>query len=411
MLDRLTIERLRAWAGDKPVLLALSGGGDSVALLHLLFAELGAERLRAAVVDHALREGSADDAAQAKGFAETLGVRADVLRLTWPAGANRAQQTAREARYRALCKHAREQGLNAIVAAHTADDQAETVLMRAARGSTWRGLAGIPTFSFAPVWPEGRGIALARPLLVARRAQLRAYLRERGAAWIEDPANANPAFERVRVRRRLRELERGGFDPERLVRLAARLRGRADRLDEAALDLIFGAAQVGHATRIDGAKWSGKGEVRRRALALLIAAASGAEREPSWGELEALECRVMRCDHRGITHSGVEFTPVQGGVELRREAGAVIGRGDGALALEELPLSKGVETVWDGRLSIMAPESGWRVVPARNRELAVFEHGLVRKRYSQVREQLQLRWLTADRIHHGVAPDINRAKP
>ena len=194
MLDRLTIGRMVAWSGDRPVLVALSGGGDSVALLHLLVAEFGASRLRAVIVDHALRAGAADDAKHAQSIAHSLAVPADILTLTWEEGANRAQQAAREARYRAICDQARALGLNTIVTAHTADDQAETVLMRAANGSTWRGLAGAAPFSFAPLWPEGRGIALARPLLSARRERLRDHLRLVGAAWLEDPANRNPKF-------------------------------------------------------------------------------------------------------------------------------------------------------------------------------------------------------------------------
>ncbi len=173
MLDRLTIERMTTWTGDKPVLVALSGGGDSVALLHLLQAELGTARLRAVVVDHALRDGSADDARCAAGFAEALGIGAEILTLTWEEGANRAQQAAREGRYRAICTYARARGLDTIAAAHTADDQAETLLMRAANGSTWRGLAGIAPFAFAPLWPEGRGLALTLlPRKSARRASL-----------------------------------------------------------------------------------------------------------------------------------------------------------------------------------------------------------------------------------------------
>src|SRR5690606_29935538 len=157
--------------GGAPVLIALSGGGDSVALLHLLADRFGPQRLRAAIVDHALREGSAADARRAAGFAEALGVGADILTLSWEGRANRGQQAARAARYRALCAFAREKGLELIAAAHTADDQAETVLMRAAAGSGWRGLAGAAPLAFAPGWPGGGGSTPARPPAAARRSR------------------------------------------------------------------------------------------------------------------------------------------------------------------------------------------------------------------------------------------------
>src|SRR5262245_12137425 len=119
MLDRLTIERMAAAAGEGPILLALSGGGDSVALLHLLVDHVGAARLRAGVVDHALRTGSADDARRAQGSARELGVETAVLTLAWaPRGASRAQQAARQGRYALLCSHAHTIGARIIAAAH-----------------------------------------------------------------------------------------------------------------------------------------------------------------------------------------------------------------------------------------------------------------------------------------------------
>lgn len=411
MLDRLTIERMLAWTGDRPVLVALSGGGDSVALLYMLAAELGASRLRAVIVDHALREGSDSDANRAQGFAAELGVSAEVLTLKWEAGANRAQQAAREARYRAICDYARAHGLNAIAAAHTADDQAETVLMRAANGSTWRGLAGMAPFAFAPLWPEGRGIALARPLLAARREELRGYLRDRRADWIEDPANANPKFERVRVRQRLAALEEGGFDPSRLVRLAMRLRARTAALDVAAHALISRAVDISFAPSIRREAWNGPAEVRWRALSVLIAAAAGASREPPWTEMPHLEAKIMSAPHRGVTHSGVDFIASRDRVTLLRGLGGAMGRADGVPPQMPLDLLENVEAIWDGRLAITAPEPGWRIVPARNGPRLAFENGGVSVSYEEVAERFRLRPLAADRIAHAFAPDINRAKP
>jgi tRNA(Ile)-lysidine synthase len=361
----------------------------------------------AAVVDHALRDGSAADAQRAKEFADALGVPAEVLTLSWPNGANRAQQAARQARYAALCAHARSQGIKVIAAGHTADDQAETVLMRAANGSSWRGLAGIAPFAYAPLWPEGRGVALARPLLNVRREALRRYLREKAAAWIEDPANANPAYERVRVRARLLQLESDGLDPPRLVRLSARLRARADALDQAALMLIERAARIDGDIHITRDAWNGPAEVRRRALAVLIAAASGASREASGAELEGLEARVMAAGHSGGTHGGVLFERDKDGVVLRREPAAVLGRSGGATAIAPLDLAVGVEVVWDGRFAVTAASPGWRLAPARDGGFVALRHG----EHRDAANDLVVRPLAMDRVAHAFAPDINRAKP
>lgn len=409
MLDRLTIERMRACGG--PVLVALSGGGDSVALLRLMVAELGADNVRAGVVDHALREGSDADARRALGFAEAQGVRGEILTLNWPEGANRAQQAAREARYAALCAHARQIGAHVIATAHSADDQAETVFMRAGAGSSWRGLAGIAPFAAAPIWPEGRGLYVARPLLGARREQLRAYLREQSAEWIEDPANANPKFERVRVRARLANLEAAGFDPMRLVGLAARLRTQADVLDRSALALIERAASFESNISIARDAWRAPDLLRQRALAVLMVAASGGAREASLATMAELEPRVFAPDYEGGTHSGVNFRNAGARLVLSRDPGAVLGRADGAAPLHFVELPVNVTKVWDGRIAITAHEPGWRAVPERNAAFVAVEKDGRRSALQAVNGLLDWCALARDRVSHALGATVNPAKP
>ena len=409
MLDPLTIERMRAC--DGPVLVALSGGGDSVGLLHLLVDEFGAAHVRAGVVDHALRDGSADDARRALGFAVALGVQGEVLTLRWPHGPKAAQQAAREARYAALCAYARKLGARVIATAHNADDQAETVFMRAGAGSSWRGLAGIAPFAAAPLWPEGRGLFVARPLLGVRRADLRAYLRARGVDWIEDPANTNPKFERVRVRARLAALEAAGFDPMRLVAMASRLRTRVDALDREAEALIERAATIDLGVAIARAAWVAPALVRQRALAVLMAAASGEGRAPPLSQTADLEPRVMARDYAGGTQSGVQFRATADGVALARDPGAVLGRADGAPALAALSLPENETVIWDGRIALTARAGGLSAVPDRNAALVAVEKEGRRVSLEAAEDLVAWRPLAADRVRHAFAGAVNPAKP
>ncbi len=197
-------------ANHKHLVIAVSGGADSVALLLAMRALRGELRLRITVghLDHGLRgkEGRQD--------AQFVAALAKRLRFECVPGGGavgrRAKRkhlslelAAREARYRFLFRVARDKGATAIVTAHTADDQAETVLLRLARGSGASGLAGIR--------PEGRvselglgiprsDVALLRPLLDVSRADIEAYLRREGQAWREDPTNVSAEFLRNRVR-------------------------------------------------------------------------------------------------------------------------------------------------------------------------------------------------------------------
>jgi tRNA(Ile)-lysidine synthase len=409
MLDRVTIERLDAITAGGPVIVAFSGGGDSAALLHLMSESLGERRLRAVIVDHALRPGSRDDAEAARSAAAPLADAAEVVTLAWPGGLKRSQQAAREERYRALSAAARRHDARAIALAHTLDDQAETVLMRAASGSAWRGLAGMASVAPAPIWPEGRGLWVVRPLLNARRAALRTVLKERGASWLEDPANANRAFERVRVRARLAELERSGLDPVRIAELARALRRRVERVDADAAALIARAARFDDGRIILSAEhWVGVGEVRRRALSALLAAVSGGAREPGWRDVDKLEARMATPQFRGAALAGAIVSRRKQGFLITRDRGAIEGRAGGAGPLPRLELPLGEAAVWDGRLELCARAPGLCV--AGGDAGPILEQRGRRLTDSEAAEAVERRWLLLDHVGHLLAQHINDGK-
>jgi tRNA(Ile)-lysidine synthase len=175
---------------------AVSGGRDSVALA-VLAHEWAGERqgsVRALIVDHGLRSASAVEAHSTHERLAALGIEAEVLVWSGAKPATRLQQAAREARYRLLFEACRRHGILHLLTAHHADDQAETLAMRAARDSGPDGLAGMAALV------EHRDARLLRPLLAVPRARLTATLQARGIGWIDDPSNEDRRFERVRVR-------------------------------------------------------------------------------------------------------------------------------------------------------------------------------------------------------------------
>jgi tRNA(Ile)-lysidine synthase len=208
-------ERLLA-RGDR-VLCACSGGPDSTALLHvlaLLRRRIGHE-VAAHAVDHGLRSDAAAEIELARDVAARLGVPFSTTRVEVARGSN-LQARAREARLAALADAARALGARAIATGHTADDRAETFLLRLLRGAGPRGLAVLPpraplpparpSASPSPALEPGAPstpVELIRPLLLARRDDVLAHLRRHQLAFATDPSNQDPRFARVRVRREL----------------------------------------------------------------------------------------------------------------------------------------------------------------------------------------------------------------
>jgi tRNA(Ile)-lysidine synthase len=183
---------------SEPLAVAVSGGGDSMALMHFA-AAWGARHRRSLsvlTVDHGLNPASPAWAGFVAHAAERLGFSTRVLRWGGDKPETGLPAAARAARHALLADAARKQGARVLLMGHTADDLLETHLMRE-EGST----VGHPDeWTPSPAWPEGRGLFLLRPLLTLRRAALRAWLGEEGERWIEDPANADTRYARGRAR-------------------------------------------------------------------------------------------------------------------------------------------------------------------------------------------------------------------
>ncbi|WP_262299303.1 tRNA lysidine(34) synthetase TilS [Microvirga sesbaniae] len=221
------LERLFASLNQaSAIVAAVSGGPDSTALMHLLarWAAAGARPpVLVATIDHGLRPEAAAEADSVGREAAALGLPHRILAWTGDKPRAGIQEAAREARYRLLVDHARQVGASHLVTAHTRDDQAETVLMRLARGSGLAGLAGMRRETDRP------GIRHVRPLLDWPKTSLVDLCRAHGWRFVEDPSNADEIYARVRWRRLMPRLAAEGLDAERLARFA----GRAAQAEEA----------------------------------------------------------------------------------------------------------------------------------------------------------------------------------
>jgi tRNA(Ile)-lysidine synthase len=302
-----------------------------------------------------LRATSAADAARAAEIARALGAEFRILHWTGAKPARGVQAGARDARHRLLADACAELGAAALLLGHTLDDQAETVLMRLMRApATTRGLAGLDAVAPSPAWPQGAGLALARPLLSARCEDLRRRLRAAGLAWIEDPANLDLAHERVRARMAL-----AGLGEESVQRLAA-LADRAARAEAVRRDLALRALRA-----VSLRPWGGLALDRARfalapragralALEAVLSAAAGTPGPLAPAAIDRLlDALEPGAPCAGATVGGAAIArDAQGVVAIARDPGGAAGRGHRPARLTY------EQDVWDGRFRILEPLSG-----------------------------------------------------
>lgn len=318
-----------------------------MALARLAAALAGDFDLVAATVDHGLRAGSAAEAEQAARWCAALGLRHVILRWDGEKPASGVQAAARAARYRLLLESAARESLGAVVLAHTADDQAETLFLRLARGSGARGLGAMRGRVLAAAGP-GAPMPLLRPFLDLPRARLAAVLDASGQEAADDPGNDDPRFERVRVRGLLAALEEQGIlTREALVRSAGRLRAAEDRLDaadRAEFDRAGGVFRAFGAIEIARPETLGPGLAAR-----LVRAAGGADFAPA---REAAAAALALARATGAATLGGALLIADGPrLFLCREPAALAGR-TGIAPAPALEIAPGAEALWDARFRI-----------------------------------------------------------
>ncbi len=320
----------------RPVALGLSGGSDSLALLHLAagWCARAGRPLLALTVDHGLSPESGAWTARAGRMAAEAGAAWRALAWTGPKPATGLPAAARRARHALLAEAARGAGARVVLLAHTADDRAEEAALR--RGDA-PGLGWLRPWAPSPAWPEGRGVCLLRPLLDTGGAELRARLAADGVAWLEDPANLDPRFARAR----------------------ARAAGPAPSADPADALHGFGHATPDGRVRLPPDRVAEGSSAARRSLRAALACASGTDAAVAGPALDALRARLSAEAEGVATLGGARVGWTGGEVDVTRDPGR--------RAPADVALAPGEPVAWDGRFEVRAAAPGWSVGLAQGR--------------------------------------------
>lgn len=383
--------------------LAVSGGSDSVALMHLAadWAAGAGVQLHVVTVDHGLRPDAAAEAAGVAQQAAALGLPHDTLRWQTPDGTGNLMDRARRARYDLMSGWAATIGIDHIALGHTADDVAETFLMRLGRE------AGVDGLSAMASRKQRAETQFLRPLLSFQRNQLRDYLTARKVQWVDDPSNDDTRFERVRARAVLAALEPLGITPEGLARVSANLSEARRALNWYAFVAAREAIRIEQGDALICLRQMRimPGEIARRLLVHALCWVSGAEYAPRRRAVQQLQtgmtaahgmalhgCRAVYLtgEDRGILRicrdpravSDTRAAPGQpwdrrwlldgpwpNGAEIRATGAAGLAQLDNwrDAGLPE-PAAQSAPAVWRGDLLIASPllgkSDGWTAIPA-----------------------------------------------
>lgn len=361
-LDQRFAEALGQLIGPdfpKTIGLAVSGGGDSMAMLALAhaWARVWGVQLSVATVDHGLRSESADEAAMVARECAELGHPHRTLRWEWN-GKGNVQDQARRARLRLLSEWC--DGFSHVLMGHTADDVAETFLIRLARGS------GVDGLSAMTPRRNAYGFEIIRPCLEMTRDELRHYVDTLHMPYVDDPSNEDPKFERVKARQMLPKLADLGLTTHRLRDTAKRLSRASEGLRARAVevaDRIACDASQG-VVRFDRASFQAvERETQMRLMAAACMWVSGAEYRPRVASLENLLDRLLAGGSGTLLGAKAETSANV--IFVFRELRATQG---------QLSFSEGRVVVWDHRWEITGSGKGWNNVRALGEDVKIIEN-------------------------------------
>jgi len=331
--------------GDGPVAIAVSGGADSLALT-LLAAQWG--EAVGLTVEHGLRPESPGEAEQVHQWLARREIPHHVLTWEGPKPSTGLQAAARQARYRLLENWCRSTGIDTLLLAHHRDDQAETFLLRLARGSGLRGLAAMAPQT-GPLSAPDTGVPQRyRPLLDVPKSRLIATCRDFRQSWLEDPSNSDPAHMRTQVRRLLADPPITGLTASRLAETAARLRRARSAIDHYVAVFLDAHARLdpaGFAEVDRNALLDIPVESALRALERLLSSVGGLAAPPRGERIERAYLRISAAEFSGLTTLGCQlFTRDD-------ERSLVICREPAAIS-DAKRVGLGETVVWDGRFRI-----------------------------------------------------------
>ncbi len=340
------MERLGPFESDPEVAVAVSGGADSLAAALLVheWARRRGGRAIGLIVDHGLRDESADEAALVAQRLSKLNIKPLVLQWHGEKPSANVQAEARQARYQLLSDCCARNGVLHLVLGHHRDDQAETFMMRLSRGSGLYGLAAMSAVQ------EQADCRILRPLLTLPKRRLLETLHARGIEYVEDPSNQNRNYARIRFRDLLTSLAAEGLPASRLAETSRRLgraRSATDVVVAAALARAVSLHPSGVAFLEPRILMTLPRDVALRCLARTLATVSGSDYGPRMERLEKLLEKILGGLTLGVTLSGCRLVPWRQILVICREN----------RPLPQIPLVAGCLTRWDGRFDVLLAQN------------------------------------------------------